>query len=247
VTEPGAQAKVKPRVLAGVGAYNEERTLGDVLARFEPGVVDEIVVLDDGSTDRTPEIIAQAGVSCIRHEANRGAGAGIKSMIRYGLDRGYDVFVVMAGNGKDDPRQIPRLLTPILDQGCDYVQGSRFVPGGSSPRLPLQRAILIRLLAVLYRVLTGFPSTDPSNGFRAYRLGLFSDPRVNLWQDWLDGYEMEHYLNYLVIKLGYRVLEVPVSKTYPGERGVRYTHVRPFVDQWRSIRPIFYLMLGLRK
>jgi dolichol-phosphate mannosyltransferase len=236
-----------PRVMAGVGAYNEERTIGDVLSRFEPGLVDEVVVLDDGSTDRTPEIVAQAGVSCIRHETNRGAGAGIKSLIRYGLDHGYDVIAIMGGNGKDDPQEIPCLLAPILDEGYDYVQGSRYLVGGSAVHQPLHRSILIRLLAVLYRLLTGFPSTDPSNGFRAYRLSLFDDPRLNIWQEWLDRYELEHYLNYLVLKLGYRAIEVPVTKTYPAQRRVRYSHVRPIIDWWQGLRPIFYLLLGLKK
>jgi dolichol-phosphate mannosyltransferase len=235
------------RVLAGVGAYNEERTIGDVLSRFEPGIVDEIVVMDDGSTDATAQVIAQFSVTHLRHETNRGAGAGIKSMIRYGLEHDYDVFVVMAGNGKDDPQQISRLLAPILDQGYDYVQGSRFMRGGSRAHLPLQRTILLRLVTLLYRVLTGFPCTDPNNGFRAYRLNILDDPHINIWQEWLDRYEMEHYLNYLVLKRGFRVTEVPVSKTYPAQRRVRYSHVRPIVDWWSGLRPIFYLVLGLKR
>jgi dolichol-phosphate mannosyltransferase len=235
------------RVMAGVGAYNEERTIEEILARFEPGVVDEVVAIDDGATDGTPEIIARLGVSCIRHETNQGVGAGIKSAYRYAQAHGHDVLVLVAGNGKDDPREIPHLLAPILEGDYDYVQGSRYLPGGSSPNQPLQRTILVRLLALAYRLLTGFPSTDPSNGFRAYKLSLLDDERINVWQDWLNGYELEHYLNYLVLKLGYRVVEVPVSKTYPAERGVRYSHVRPFWDWWKSLRPIVYLMLGLKK
>ncbi len=238
---------MRPRVICGVGAYNEERTIGDVLARFEPGVVDEVVVLDDGSTDRTPEIVARAGVTCLRHPTRRGVGAAIKTVVRYARERGYDINVPMAGNGKDDPREIPILLAPILDGGYDYVQGSRFLPGGSALRQPLQRTMLIRLLALAYRLLTGFPSTDPSNGFRAYRLALLDDPHINIWQDWLDGYEMEHYLNYLVLKQGYRAVEVPVTKAYPADRRVRYSHVRPLVDWWQSVRPIVYLALRLRR
>jgi dolichol-phosphate mannosyltransferase len=249
MVDPGlgiGEESLKPKIMAGVGAYNEERTIGTVLSLFEPGVVDEVVVMDDGSTDRTAEIIAEAGVSCIRHPTNRGAGAGIKSLIRYGLDHGYDVIVLMAGNGKDDPREIPRLLEPILNSGYDYVQGSRYLRGGSSDHLPWQRALLIRMLALFYRLMTRFHSTDPSNGFRAYKLSIVSDPRIDIWQDWLDDYGLEHYLNYLVLKLRYRVKEVAVSKSYPGQRGVRYSHVRPFVDWWKSVRPIFYLKLGLK-
>jgi len=238
---------MQPRVMIGVGGYDEERTIGDVLSRFDPAVLDDVVVIDDGSIDKTPEIVAQAGVTLIRHQNNRGVGAAIKSLIRHALDHGYDVIVLMAGNGKDDPRQIPGLLAPILNEGYDYVQGSRYLPGGGTDHLPLQRAVLIHLLAQFYRLLTGFPSTDPSNGFRAYKLSLLSDPRLDIWQDWLDDYGLEHYLNYLVLRLGYRVKEVPVSKTYPGEHGVRYSHVRPVVDWWKSVRPIFYLRFGWKQ
>lgn len=239
--------RVNLNVMVGVGGYNEERTIGQVLARFAPEALCDVVVMDDGSTDRTPEIAAEAGVACIHHPTNQGAGAGIKSLYRYGLDRGYDVIVLMAGNGKDDPDQIPRLVAPIQEDGYDYIQGSRYAPGGSAGHTPLQRAILIKLLALFYRLVTGFPSTDPSNGFRAYKLSLLSDPRINVWQDWLDGYELEHYVNYLVLKLRYRVKEVPVTKVYPAQRGVRYSHVRPFVDWWQGLKPIFYLILGVRK
>jgi dolichol-phosphate mannosyltransferase len=233
--------------MAGVGVYNEERTIEQVLLRFEPGTVDAIVALDDGSTDSTPEIVARLGVPCIRHETNLGVGAIIKSAFRYALANQYDVIVLLAGNGKDDPREIRHLLGPILDEGYDYVQGSRYLPGGSTPNQPVQRTVLVHLLALMYRLLTGYPSTDPSNGFRAYKLSLLDDPQIDVWQDWLDGYELEHYLNYQVLRLGYRVIEVAVSKTYPAQRGVRYSHVRPFWDWWKSLRPIVYLTLGLRK
>jgi hypothetical protein len=68
--------------------------------------------------------------------ARRGIGAALRAVVHYGRSHGYDVMVVMAGNNKDDPAEIPRQLVPILDQGVDYVQGSRFLPGGSSPHLP---------------------------------------------------------------------------------------------------------------
>jgi dolichol-phosphate mannosyltransferase len=244
---PVAEVPVPLRVVVGIGGYNEARTIRDVLAGFDAGMLDDVVVIDDGSTDETPEIVTEAGVALIRHSSNRGAGAAIKSLIRYGQDHAYDVIVLMAGNGKDDPREIPRLLEPILNSGYDYVQGSRYLRGGSSLNLPWQRALLIRMLALFYRLMTRFPSTDPSNGFRAYKLSVVSDPRINIWQDWLDDYGLEHYLNWLVLKLGFCVKEVPVSKHYPGQRGVRYTHVRPFVDWWRSVRPILYLVLGMRR
>ena len=95
------------------------------------------------------------------------------------------------------------------------MQGSRFLGGGSHQNLPRARYYMVKLHALLMRWLTGFPATDAINGFRAYSTSLLRDPRIDLWQDWLDHYELESYLHYKVLKLGYRVIEVPVSKSYP--------------------------------
>jgi dolichol-phosphate mannosyltransferase len=128
------------------------------------------------------------------------------------------------------------------------VQGSRFRPGGRHQNLPLARRLLIRAYGIFVRLVTGFPGTDAVNGFRAYRLALFRDARIDVWQPWLDRYEFESYLHCKVLTLGYRVTEVPVSKTYPADRrGVRYSHVRPVVDWWRILRPWVLLTLRLRR
>src|SRR5262245_12673894 len=86
----------------------------------------DVVVVDDGSTDDTPAYIARFDFPVIRHPQNRGLGAAIKSGMRYALDHEYEFFCILAGNAKDDPRQIPRLLQPLRECRADYVQGSRF-------------------------------------------------------------------------------------------------------------------------
>jgi dolichol-phosphate mannosyltransferase len=97
------------------------------------------------------------------------------------------------------------------------------------------------MLSIIFRTRI----TDPANGFRAYRLGIFDDERIDIWQDWLDHYEFETYLYLHVLKLGYRYSEVPVSKIYPKrKRRVKYSHVRPFVDWWSILRPL--LLVGFR-
>ena len=230
-----------------IAAYNVEQTLPDVLERMPYDLVSEVVVVNDGSQDRTSEVARSFPVTVIDHPTNRGVGAVIKSGLRWTLDRQHEVFVIMAGNGKDDPQELPRLLAAI-DEGYDYVQGSRFLPGGKSENLPLFRRFMIPVSALLFRLLTGFPGTDALNGFRAYRLSLLDDPRINVWQDWLDQYELEMYLHYKVLTLGYRVKEVAVTKSYRhlGKTG-NYSHIRLFIDWWSIIRPIVYLSLGIRE
>jgi dolichol-phosphate mannosyltransferase len=230
-----------------LAAYNVEKTLPDLLGKVPYDQLDEVLVVDDGSRDNTAQVGQDFHVTVIRHDSNKGVGAVIKTGLRRALDRNYDVFVIMAANGKDNPQEIPRLLSAI-QQGYDYVQGSRFVSGGKSENLPLFRRLMVPASALVYRLLTGFPGTDALNGFRAYRLSLLKDARINIWQDWLDRYELEMYIHYKVLSLGYKVKEVPVTKSYKHyDRGMSYSHIRPFVDWWSIIRPIVYLSLGFRK
>lgn len=224
--------------------YNEGAIIADLVRRMPPEAT-EVFVVDDGSTDEGPELARGAGATVISHGRRRGVGAAIRSGLFAARERGHANVVVMAGNGKDDPAEIPRVLAPLQD-GYDYVQGSRFLAGSAHRNLPLGRHLLIKGYTLLFRLLTGFPVTDVTNGFRAYRLALLEDARILLDQEWLDGYELEYYLHYRVLTLRYRVREVAVSKNYiPGKRD--YSKVRPIVDWWRGLRPVLFLALRLRR
>jgi dolichol-phosphate mannosyltransferase len=224
----------------------EEGKIGKVLDGFPHGEIDEILVVNDGSTDNTPEEAKGYNITLIDHPVRKGAGGAIKTAVKYAIDNNYNIVVLLAGNGKDDPKEISRLLRPILEEGFDYVQGSRFLKGGGYDNLPLFRFIMIKSFSFIFWVLTGFRGTDVTNGFRAYRLSIFDHKDIHIWQDWLDTYELEYYIHYKVLKLGYKVKEVPVSKIYPGERGVKYSKIRPFADWWRMISPLVYLTLRIR-
>jgi dolichol-phosphate mannosyltransferase len=151
----------------------------------------------------------------------------------------------MAANGKDDPAEAPRLVDELRD-GYDYVQGSRYLTeGGASVNLPLGRNLMIRGYTLFFRILSGFKVSDVTNGFRAYRLSLLDDPRIRIEQRWLDHYELEYYLHWKAITLGYRVIEVGVSKTYP-KGGGNYSKIRRVRDWWSIVRPTLLLWLRLR-
>jgi len=141
-----------------------------------------------------------------RQMARRGVGAAIRTGIQAAREKGHWAVVVMAANGKDDPAEAPRLIE-ALESGYDYVQGSRYLAsGGASINLPLGRSIMIRGYTLLFRLLSGFRVSDVTNGFRAYRLDLFDDPRIRIDQSWLDRYELEYYIHWKVVTLGYRVI-----------------------------------------
>jgi dolichol-phosphate mannosyltransferase len=233
------------RVLVMFPFFNEEGKLPQLTARISSGQADEFLGVNDGSTDNGPALLTATGIKFV-NQSHKGVGACIQNAIRYAREHGFDVLVVMAGNGKDDPAQIPDLLRPIAEGRADYVQGSRYLPGGSSPNLPLFRNLAIKALSVFFRLCMGEKCTDLTNGFRAYRLALLDDPKININQSWLDGYEFEYYVHWKVVQCGYRLVEVPVTKTYPSA-GVPYTKIVPFVGWWHMLRPFLLLSLGLRK
>lgn len=243
--EPELKAE-RGDALIAVFVYNEGLRVSDVLSKVSKiAEARNVLVIDDGSNDESRERISGFNFAVLRHSRNLGAGASVKDAIRYAQNKQYRFVVMIAGNGKMEPAQIENLLLPLRTNECDYVQGSRYLEGGWHENLPLFRNVMIRILTSIVWALTGFRGTDVTCGFRAYKLSLFDNPRINIWQDWLDRYELEYYLHYKVIRLGYRLKEVPVSMIYPTD-GRPYSKIKPFSGWWSMVRPLILLTLRLR-
>ncbi|HEX9612969.1 MAG TPA: glycosyltransferase family 2 protein [Candidatus Bathyarchaeia archaeon] len=240
------------RRLAIIPVFREIGKIGTVVEKFSSESVDEVcLVVDDPDETILREIDDSrkrtlVPVTIIENPTRNGIGFAIKEGYRYALSHGFDLIVVMAGNGKDDPREIPRLTQPILENGYDYVQGSRFLPGGRGERTPFLRRVFTRLFPFAWTFLTGVRCTEVTNGFRAYKASILQDPEINIWQDWLNGYELEYYLHYKVLTLGYRFTERPVSKTYSHAKRESYSHISPLKDWQQIVGPIVLLRLGRR-
>ena len=235
------------RILMIAPAYDEEAKIGEVVRRCPRDVVDEMLVVDDGSTDRTADVARAAGARVISMGYVAGVGAAIRRGFELARAEGFDIVTVIAGNNKDDPGEVMRLLDPICDGACDFVMGSRFLAGGGyGGDMPAYRKVATRLHPFLVGLLTGRRITESTNGYRAIKTAVLADPRINLAQPWLDQYELEVYLLIRVLKLGYRTCEVPVSNIYP-PRAIGNTKMRPVIDWWKMLRPVFVVGLGLRQ
>jgi len=232
------------RILIVIPAYNEEGKISCVLRKIPPHIAEQVVVVNDYSSDRTALEAEEGGAIVINHPTNMGVGAGIRSGIDYGIRNAFDIVTILSGDDQHDPNDLPGLLKPILEDGYDFVQGSRRLQGLEAPNINLFRRFLTWLYAIIFRLLTGFKCTDATNGGRAFRLEIFKNKTINLWQDWLNTYQLEPYLFYQVVKLNYKVKEAPMKVIYH-ERGT--TKMKPFRDWWRIFQPMVYLFLGLRK
>jgi dolichol-phosphate mannosyltransferase len=234
-------------VIAIVPVFNEAAKIGEVVARMPREIVDEALVVDDGSTDDSAEVARLSGAQVISMGATLGVGAALQAGYRYAIEEGYDVAVTVAGNNKDAPEEIPLLLEPIAENRADFVQGSRFLKRGANlGAMPAYRQIATRLHPMLFSLVARRWVTESTNGFRAVRTRVLADTRIDLSQAWLRQYELEPYLYLRIVQLGYRTAEVPVTKIYPPKH-LGQTKMKPIADWWSILRPLVYVGLGLRK
>lgn len=236
------------KIIAIAPCYNEELKISQVVTRLkemQQPLVDEILVVDDGSNDQSVPLVKKLGATVIELGKTIGVGAALRAGFEYALAQGYDLIVILAGNNKDEPNEIPSLVKPILEGGCDFVQGSRFLKKGNYGHMPFYRRIATRLHPFLFSLVTGKWVTESTNGFRAFRSELLKDPRINLHQEWLNEYELEPYLYFKTIALGYKTTEVPCTKIYPPKK-IGYTKMKPFIGWWSILRPLFLLKFGFK-
>ncbi len=163
------------RVAVVVPAWNEAGKIGDVVRKVPRRWAGTVIVVDDHSSDSTSEEARSAGADLvIRHERNRGVGAGIRTGLLEAKRRGLEFAAVLSGDDQHEPDELPRVLVPLFAGEADLVQGSRWLPGGATPGIPPDRRWLTRLYALLFRLASGFPITDGTNGMRAFRLALLT-------------------------------------------------------------------------
>ncbi|MGB5105461.1 MAG: glycosyltransferase family 2 protein [Candidatus Zixiibacteriota bacterium] len=232
--------------LAVVFCYNEGAKLRRVLEKIRGDSGYDTIIIDDGSSDESPAIMSEFKIPVVRHEKNLGVGTSMRSAFSYAKNHQYDVILMIAGNGKMDVDHIPRLLDPIVNEGVDYVQGSRYLSGGGSANMPLYRTIMIRIFTGLVNLFMGIRGTDVTCGFRAYRMDIFERAEINIDQEWLGKYEMEYYIHYKVLKKKLKFVEVPITMIYPEERK-NYSKIKAGSGWWSMVRPWIFLVLKIKK
>jgi glycosyltransferase involved in cell wall biosynthesis len=230
---------VKPvRRVALVPAFNEEANVGrviDEIRAFDPAL--DVVVIDDGSYDRTAEVAHEHGATVVRLPFNLGIGGAVQTGFRYAFEQGYDLAVRLDGDGQHDPSQLDRILAPVLSGEADIVVGSRFAEAGAGYRSSRSRRVGIRLLAWVVSRIVGRRVTDTTSGFQALNrraIELFA-------HDYPHDYpEVEATI--MVSRHRLRSVEVPVSMR---ERGGGRSSITALRSVYYMVKVLLAIFVGL--
>jgi len=178
----------------------------------------DIVICDGGSTDgcTSANELQSLGVNTLLTKTGSGKqGAQLRMGFWWALERGYDGFVTIDGNNKDSIEDVPMFISK-LDEGFDFVQGSRFVKGGKAINTPLIRYIAVRLIhAPIISLTAGKWFTDTTNAFRAHSNRYITHPDVQPFRDIFNSYELLAFLSVKASRIGLKTCEIPVTREYP--------------------------------
>jgi glycosyltransferase involved in cell wall biosynthesis len=195
-----------PTIVACIPAFNEERHLAAVIRGARP-YVDLVIVCDDGSRDKTSEVARALGAKVVRHERNLGYGSALSTLFDSAREENAEIVVTIDADGQHNPRDIPRLASPIMEGGADIVIGSRFLE--SSRAIPGYRKLGIRVITGATNLLSNQEITDGQSGFRCYNahaLNLISSAEMGM------GASIEILMS--AREKGLSIAEVPVKILY---------------------------------
>jgi glycosyltransferase involved in cell wall biosynthesis len=217
---------MQKKVSVIIPAYNEEKGVPSVVKEL-PDVVDEIIVVDDGSTDRTYEVAEGLEVRVLRHDKNMGKVAAIRT----GLENAEGDFVILTDADFTYPSENIVPLLEELESGADLVIGSRFMK--KIENMPLLNRFGNKILSLVATFVSGSRITDSQSGFRGFRRGFVDKVEVSA-----RSLEFETEMTVKAAKLGYSVVEIPIE--YRKRIGV--SKLSPFKDGYKMFFAILSIM-----
>lgn len=227
------------RNLVIIPALDEERFIGSVISGISKvdGSID-ILVVNDGSKDKTAEIAEEMGAMVIDHTYNLGYGAALQTGFRFAVNKGYGYVITLDADGQHDPGSIPELFSSLSTTGADVIIGSRF--SGGSYRMGFARRIGAWMFAGVARAYTGYRFTDPTSGFQLLNRAAFSCLASE------ESYPLDYpdvNIILLLHKKRFKVVEAPVHMISNVESDTMHSGMKPFIYVIRMLLAITMILL----
>jgi glycosyltransferase involved in cell wall biosynthesis len=213
---------MKERVLVIIPAFNAERTVGDVVRACRE-TIDDVLVVDDGSIDRTAAAALEAGARVVSHSANRGKGAALKTGFGFAMQRAYDAVITLDADGQHLPREIPKFLVARAETKADLIIGGR---AHLFDQMLPRRRMANRFSAWSIARCSKTNVTDSQSGFRLYSADLLLKARLRS-----DGFDMESEVIVRAGCDGFKVITIPIDLGFVD--GLSTSHYKPLLDSLR--------------
>jgi glycosyltransferase involved in cell wall biosynthesis len=231
----------KLKIIAGMPAFNEDKYVGSLVLKVHQ-YVDEVFVVDDGSSDDTAQVAHLAGADVIQHGGNKGYGAAIQTIIAEAKKRDPDILVILDTDAQHDPREIPNIIKPILEKAAECVIGTR---KKQKKKIPFYRRIGQKVILRSVKVLADEKLTDSECGFRA-----FSRLAYNTLELREKGMSISAETVAEAARHNLKIAQVPVSVIYnedsstlnPVKHG--FNVMRSIVNMISEQRPLYFFGLG---
>jgi glycosyltransferase involved in cell wall biosynthesis len=229
------------RVAIFIPAYNAEKFLGGVVKRMQEIPRRDIIVVDDGSKDRTAEIAKSLGITLLRHTVNRGYGGAQKTAYNYVIKKGYDAVVMVHADGQHDPSQIQDFVK-MIKNGYDAVTGTRFRDGNAYKQgMPAVRYFGNLLLSSVTRIVTGLKVSEMHNGYRCYSIAALKAVNFN---ENSNKYEFDTEMLLRMKSKNMKIGEIPVKTIYSGEKS--YLNIYTYGSRVMSVVISYCIMKKYR-
>ncbi|MBI2437227.1 MAG: glycosyltransferase family 2 protein, partial [Lentisphaerae bacterium] len=209
-----------------IPAYREERKIANVVERVRK-YAQAVIVVDDGSPDRTAEQAAASGAVVLRHPRNLGKGAALNTAFHYAREKGFDYLITLDADGQHEPADIPRFIETYERRGCPVLIGNRMDAPGNMPRL---RRWTNRLMSAFLSRAMGQNVPDTQCGFRLYRCDVLPSVETQAAR-----FAAESEILLQIASQGVRLESVPITVIYNDE----LSKINPIRDTFR-----FFLMLA---
>ena len=226
------------KVLIAVPAYNEEATISSVVSRIReamPGF--DLLVVNDGSKDKTEEVLRASGVKTASHLCNLGYSRAIQTAIRYALACGYDALITLDADGQHQPEQIQEMYKNFIKEDWDYLIGSRYVSTHNYSNSPPGRRLGMQIFSLLTRIILGHRIYDTTSGLKIIRQRVL-EPLIQ-W-NFVDFHaESIIYLS----RLGFRIGEYPIKVAEREQGQSMYSPISAILYPTKTITMVFLAII----
>lgn len=202
--------KKTSKIIVVLPAYNAERTLERVYRAIPKDLVDEILLVDDGSKDKTVKDAKKLGIKTITHERNMGYGANQKTCYTNALKMGADYVIMLHPDGQYDSTDLPKFAEKLRVDKYDLVLGSRFLSKGSK-NTPLYKSVSIRIITLLFNIILGIKISEANTGYRGFSRKLLE---TIPYRKNGSGYLFDPQVIIQARYFGFKIGDVPVTKDY---------------------------------